>query len=157
MPGVPDVYQGTELVDLSLVDPDNRRPVDFADRARRLTALDAGSGPTDLDDEKLLVVSRTLRVRRDHPEVFAGAYSPVPTTNGNAVAFSRGPAENPAVVAVATRLPVSLERLGGWGEHTLTLPEGLWRNVFTGAEVPGGAARIADVLTDLPVALLVRA
>jgi len=157
MPGVPDVYQGTELVDLSLVDPDNRRPVDFADRSRRLTALDAGSEPSDLDDEKLLVVSRTLRVRRDHPEVFAGAYSPVATTNGNAVAFARGPVEEPAVVAVTTRLPVSLERLGGWGEHTLTLPEGRWRNAFTGAELPGGAARIADVLSDLPVALLVRA
>jgi len=139
------------------VDPDNRRPVDFADRARRLTALDAGSKPTDLDDEKLLVVSRTLRARREHPEAFGGAYSPVPSTNGNAVAFARGPVENPSVVAVATRLPVSLERLGGWGEHTLTLPQGLWRNAFTGVELPGGATRIADVLTDLPVALLTRA
>ncbi|ABS04538.1 malto-oligosyltrehalose synthase [Kineococcus radiotolerans SRS30216 = ATCC BAA-149] len=160
MPGVPDVYQGTEVVDLSLVDPDNRRPVDYDDRARRLTALDAGSGPADLDDEKLLVVSRTLRARRDHPEAFTGpaaAYSPVPSTNGNAVAFARGPVDDPRVVAVATRLPVSLERLGGWGEHTLTLPEGTWRNAFTGAELPGGATRIAEVLAELPVALLLRA
>ena len=158
-PGVPDVYQGTELVDLSLVDPDNRRPVDYADRARRLTALDAGSKPTDLDDEKLLVVSRTLRARREHPELFVGpdaGYSPVPTSNGNAVAFARGSADAPGAVAVATRLPVSLERLGGWGEHTLTLPEGTWRNAFTGEELPGGSTRIADVLVDLPVALLLR-
>ncbi len=77
MPGVPDVYQGTEVVDLSLVDPDNRRPVDYADRRRRLRALDDGSAPADLDDEKLLVVSRALRARRDHPAAFVGGdYSP---------------------------------------------------------------------------------
>ena len=160
MPGVPDVYQGTELVDLSLVDPDNRRAVDYDERAERLAALDAGRAPADVDDEKLLVVSRTLRVRRDHPEAFLGAqagYAAVPTSTGNAVAFARGPLDVPAVVAVATRLPGSLERLGGWGEHTLALPAGSWRNAFTGAEVPGGSARIADVLAGLPVALLVRA
>ncbi|MGN6613096.1 MAG: malto-oligosyltrehalose synthase, partial [Angustibacter sp.] len=57
-PGVPDVYQGTELVDLSLVAPDNRRPVDYADRRRRLASLEGGGAPSDLDDEKLLVTSR---------------------------------------------------------------------------------------------------
>jgi (1->4)-alpha-D-glucan 1-alpha-D-glucosylmutase len=72
------------------------------------------------------------------------------------VAFARGPLDAPVVVAVATRLPGSLERLGGWGEHTLALPAGSWRNAFTGAQVPGGSARIADVLAGLPVALLVR-
>ncbi|GAB3468879.1 malto-oligosyltrehalose synthase [Kineococcus endophyticus] len=159
MPGVPDVYQGTEVVDLSLVDPDNRRPVDYADRRRRLRALDDGSAPADLDDEKLLVVSRALRVRRDHPAAFVGGeYSPVPTSSGNALAFARGAAEAPDVVAVATRLPVSLQRNGGWGENTLTLPEGRWRNVLAGdAVVGGGSVRIADLLSDLPVALLVRA
>ncbi|NAZ85266.1 malto-oligosyltrehalose synthase [Kineococcus indalonis] len=159
MPGVPDVYQGTELVDLSLVDPDNRRPVDYADRARRLAALDGGSAPADLHDEKLLVVSRTLRARREHPELFVGedaGYSPVPTTTGHALAFGRGPVGAPGAIAVTTRLPVSLQRHGGWGEHTLSLPEGTWRDEFTGATVPGGAVRIADVLGDLPVALLVR-
>ncbi|NIZ89788.1 malto-oligosyltrehalose synthase [Kineococcus rubinsiae] len=159
MPGVPDVYQGTELVDLSLVDPDNRREVDYDERARRLAALDAGERPADVDDEKLLVVSRTLRVRREHPEAFLGetaAYAAVPTSTGNAVAFARGPLDAPVVVAVATRLPGSLERLGGWGEHTLALPAGTWRNAFTGVEVPGGSARFADVLDGLPVALLVR-
>lgn len=157
MPGVPDVYQGTEVVDLSLVDPDNRRPVDYADRQRRLTALDAGGAPADLDDEKLLVVSRTLRARRTDPAWSVGGdYSPVPTSTGNALAFARGPVEEPSVVAVATRLPVSLNRNGGWGEHTLTLPEGRWRNAFDGSEVDGGSVRIADLLDGLPVALLVR-
>ena len=72
MPGVPDVYQGTELVDLSLVDPDNRRPVDYGLRRDRLARLDGGARPDDLDDEKLLVTSRALRLRREHPEWFVG-------------------------------------------------------------------------------------
>ena len=79
MPGVPDVYQGTELWDLSLVDPDNRRPVDYDLRRRLLAALDAGDGPgrsTTTGAAKLLVVSRALRLRRDSPELFTG-YQPV--------------------------------------------------------------------------------
>ena len=159
MPGVPDVYQGTEVVDLSLVDPDNRRAVDYADRDRRLVALDAGSAPGDLDDEKLLVVSRSLRARRDLPQVFVGpdaGYSPVPTSTGNALAFARGAVGDPAAIAVTTRLPVSLERNGGWGDHSLTLPDGQWRDAFTGRSFAGGATRLADVLADLPVALLLR-
>jgi (1->4)-alpha-D-glucan 1-alpha-D-glucosylmutase len=163
MPGVPDVYQGTELVDLSLVDPDNRRPVDYEARRTRLARLDAGARPADLDDEKLLVTSRALRLRRDHPEWFVGeeaTYAPVPTSTGNAVAFSRGDGSGPAVVTLATRLPVSLARHGGWGEHTVALPEGRWVDVLTGREVPTdphGSARLVDVLETLPVALLTRA
>jgi (1->4)-alpha-D-glucan 1-alpha-D-glucosylmutase len=172
MPGVPDVYQGCEVVDLSLVDPDNRRDVDFDARRARLARLDAGEPPADLDDEKLLVTSRTLRLRRDHPEWFTGTgsvYVPVATSTGNAVAFGRGqdvgePGVDLAgtdlrVVAVVTRLPVALARHGGWGEHTLTLPdapEGSWRDVLTGRTHSGGPTRLSAVLTDLPVALLVR-
>jgi (1->4)-alpha-D-glucan 1-alpha-D-glucosylmutase len=151
MPGVPDVYQGTELVDLSLVDPDNRRPVDYQRRVERLQHLDAGGKPDDLSDEKLLVTSRALRLRRQYPDAFAGSYTPLPTSNGHAVAFARGD----AVVTVATRLPAALQRLGGWGDSTVVLPSGQWKNVLTGREV-AGAARIDDLLTDLPVALLVR-
>ena len=172
MPGVPDVYQGCEVVDLSLVDPDNRRDVDFDARRARLARLDAGEAPADLDDEKLLVTSRTLRLRRHHPEWFTGpgsVYVPVATSTGNAVAFGRGqdvgePGVDLAgtdlrVVAVVTRLPVALARHGGWGEHTLTLPdapEGSWRDALTGRTHSGGPTRLSDVLTDLPVALLVR-
>ena len=73
MPGVPDVYQGSELVDLSLVDPDNRRPVDWTDSARAARAARRRrAGAFDLDDEKLLVTTRALRLRRDLPEVFVG-------------------------------------------------------------------------------------
>jgi (1->4)-alpha-D-glucan 1-alpha-D-glucosylmutase len=152
MPGVPDVYQGTELVDLSLVDPDNRRPVDYQDRVDRLSHLDAGGKPADLSDEKLLVTSRALRIRRQYPEAFAGSYTPLPTSSGHAVAFARGD----AVVTIATRLPAALHRLGGWGDSTVVLPNGQWKNVLTGREVGSGAARIHELLADHPVALLVR-
>ena len=160
MPGVPDVYQGCEIVDLSLVDPDNRRDVDFDERRSRLARLDAGERPADLDDEKLLVTSRVLRVRREHPEWFRGAgsaYVAIPTSTGNAVAFGRGTAGDVRAVAVTTRLPLALDRHGGWGEHTLALPEGTWRDALTGREVGGGTVHLADVLADLPVAFLLRA
>ncbi|MFZ5872667.1 MAG: malto-oligosyltrehalose synthase [Actinomycetota bacterium] len=163
MPGVPDVYQGTEVVDLSLVDPDNRRPVDYELRAKRLAALDSGTRPTGLDDEKLLVTSRALRLRREHPEWFIGpqtTYAPVPTSTGTAVAFSRGDTSSgPSVVTVVTRLPVGLSRLGGWQSHTVVLSTGSWRDVLTGRDVgtrDGGAVPLAELLADLPVALLVR-
>jgi (1->4)-alpha-D-glucan 1-alpha-D-glucosylmutase len=159
VPGVPDVYQGTELVDLSLVDPDNRRPVDYAERRRRLARLDGGAAPADLDDEKLLVVSRALRLRRDHSPWFLGedaSYVPVATTTGNAVAVGRGDADGVHVVAVLTRLSVSLAGYGGWHEHTVSLPEGSWRDLLSGRTTEGGPARLAELLADLPVALLVR-
>jgi (1->4)-alpha-D-glucan 1-alpha-D-glucosylmutase len=152
MPGVPDVYQGSEFVDLSLVDPDNRRPVDYKRRIERLARLDDGAHPDGLADEKLLVTSRALRLRRQHAEAFAGSYTPLPTSSGHAVAFARGG----EVVTIATRLPVALHRLGGWGESTVVLPEGDWKDVLTGRSVGSGAARIHELLADLPVALLTR-
>jgi (1->4)-alpha-D-glucan 1-alpha-D-glucosylmutase len=157
MPGVPDVYQGTELWDLSLVDPDNRRPVDYAERRRLLAALDEGAVPAvdETGAAKLLVVSRTLRARRDHPEWFDG-YEPVTATGPAAehvVAFDRGGA-----VTVATRLPAGLAAAGGWSDTGLQLPTGAWRDLLTGARVVSDAngAPLAEVLGRLPVALLVR-
>jgi (1->4)-alpha-D-glucan 1-alpha-D-glucosylmutase len=154
---VPDVYQGTELWDLSLVDPDNRRPVDYDERRRLLAALDEGTVP-EVDETgaaKLLVVSRTLRARRDHPEWFDG-YEPIAATGSAAehvVAFDRGGA-----VTVATRLPAGLAAAGGWGDTALQLPTGAWRDLFTGARAVSDAAGapLGDVLANLPVALLVR-
>jgi (1->4)-alpha-D-glucan 1-alpha-D-glucosylmutase len=154
MPGVPDVYQGTELVSLALVDPDNRRPVDYAQRRALLERLDAGQVPDSLDAEKLLVVSRALRLRREHSGWFGpeASYAPVKTTSPHAVAFCR----SDAVVAVVTRLSGSLEANGGWREDTVALPEGRWTDRLTGATYDGGPARLADVLDRLPVALLTR-
>jgi (1->4)-alpha-D-glucan 1-alpha-D-glucosylmutase len=150
MPGVPDVYQGCDLVDLSLVDPDNRREVDFADRRARLERLDAGKAPADLSDEKLLVVSRALRVRRDHAEWFgaASSYAAVTTSTPRAVAFIRGA----SVVSVVSRL---VARAPGGDDETLDVPAGRWRNVFTDATYDGGAIPLAELLAALPVALLV--
>src|SRR5690606_15481360 len=70
MPGVPDVYQGCEMTGLALVDPDNRRPVDYGRRRERLQRLDTGRSPKELDDGKLLGASRALRLRRAQPEGF---------------------------------------------------------------------------------------
>ncbi|MDY6055775.1 malto-oligosyltrehalose synthase [Micrococcus sp.] len=160
-PGVPDVYQGTEIPFPSLVDPDNRRRVDFAARARLLDRLDDGHVP-GLDEPeaaKLAVTAAVLRARRDRPELFTG-YRPVDVDGEaaeHAVAFSRGSAEGPGAVAVATRWPDALDRRGGWGDTVLTLPAGHWREAVTGRAVQPdqhGAVRLADLLADLPVALL---
>lgn len=162
LPGVPDVYQGTELVDLTLVDPDNRRPVDFAPRRDRLARLDAGAEPADVDDEKLLLTSRALRLRRERPEWFTGleaTYAAVPTSTSHALAFGRGDSEGTHVVVVATRLANGLATAGGWGEETVQLPTGDWQDRLTGRTVTtdhDGNARLQTLLADLPVALLVR-
>ncbi len=153
MPGVPDTYQGSELWDLSLVDPDNRRPVDFTARAELLARIDRGWLP-DIDDSgaaKLLVVSRTLRARRNHAERFTG-YTPLRAVGpaaSHAIAFARH-----EVVVVATRLPVGLSTRGGWRETTVALPEGSWTDAFTGATASSGSVRLAEVLARYPVALL---
>lgn len=153
MPGVPDVYQGCELVSLSLVDPDNRRPVDFEHRAELLEDL---GDPTTLDEEKLFVTAKVLAVRAKAPDAFRGptaTYSPVPTTSGHAVAFARGDGKVRAI-AVATRLPHQLTEWGGWGEHQVILPEGAFVDVLTGRRFDGGATPLAHVLDRFPVALL---
>ena len=161
MPGVPDVYQGTELVDLSLVDPDNRRAVDYAERRDRLARLDGGGAPADLHDEKLLVTSAALRTRRERADFFTGehaTYLPVATTSEHAVAFGRGTGEAVEVVTVVTRLAGRLADAGGYGEATVELPEGRWSDVISSRTFDGGPTPLADVVgaAGLPVALLVR-
>ena len=155
MPGVPDVYQGCEMTGLALVDPDNRRPVDHGRRRERLTRLDTGRAPKDLDDEKLLVTARTLRLRRAHPEWFGpGArYEPVMARGPAAehvVGFARGEA-----VALATRLPVGLERRGGWSGTRVDVVRQGWRDVLTGCTHMGPILDADRLFEHLPVALLV--
>ncbi len=152
VPGVPDTYQGCELVDLSLVDPDNRRPVDFEDRRDRLARLRAGEAPRDLSDEKLHVVHRALRLRREVPAAFreAGDYAPLVATSRHAVGFTRG--EDVAVLV--TRAPRRLDVTGGWGGATVTLPGGFWRDELTSTLHEGGSVACGDLLTTYPVALL---
>lgn len=152
VPGVPDVYQGSELWEQSLVDPDNRRPVDFGLRRRLLAAAAPvrPDGPEDDGRAKLHVVRTALRLRRDRPDLFA-RYDPLTVTGGSArhvLAFDRGGA-----VTVVTRLPLGLERSGGWGDTLLELPAGEWRDLLTDRPA---APELATLLADLPVALLVR-
>ena len=157
MPGVPDVYQGCELVDLSLVDPDNRRPVDFDARRGMLASL-ATSPPDSLDSEALMITTRALRLRRDHPEAFRGPdaeYQPIATTTGHVVSFARRSVgqDNPVAITIATRLPSQVS--AGWDEHRIILPEGTFQDLLTGRIITGGDTLLADILIELPVALLV--
>ena len=155
MPGVPDVYQGAELWEQSLVDPDNRRPIDLDLRASLLGSADAPPPLTGgIDDggaAKLHVVRRVLTLRRDRPDLFTG-YTPVPAVGPAAdhvIAFDRGGA-----LTVATRLPAGLERSGGWQGTRLELPPGRWRDELSGAETTTG--QVGCLLAVYPVALLVR-
>jgi (1->4)-alpha-D-glucan 1-alpha-D-glucosylmutase len=155
MPGVPDVYQGSELWDNSLVDPDNRRRVDFATRRSLLARMDGGWQPRvdATGAAKLLVVSRALRLRRDRPDAFTGytALRAAGSAAEHVVAFDRGGA-----VTVAARLPARLDRDGGWRDTTLRLPDGRWTDVLTGTGHSGGDVPLAALLAGYPVALLAR-
>lgn len=157
MPGVPDVYQGSDLWEQSLVDPDNRRPVDLDLRAEVLPALLGGVTPpfvgglSDSGAVKLRLVATALRLRRDEAHRFTG-YAPVGATGPAAdhvLAHDRG-----GVVTVVTRLPVGLERRGGWGDTELDLPPGRWFDRMAARDVTG--TRVADLLATYPVALLTR-
>jgi (1->4)-alpha-D-glucan 1-alpha-D-glucosylmutase len=157
-PGVPDMYQGTELWDFSLVDPDNRRPVDYPRRARLLQDLmtmeSPGAAPLPPDllstwedgRVKLFVTYKALSFRRERKDLFLdGAYVPLPVTGGvkeHALAFARRRGDAWAIAAVprlSTRLAPPGEfplGLGVWGARTaIRLPPelpGRWRNAFTG-------------------------
>jgi (1->4)-alpha-D-glucan 1-alpha-D-glucosylmutase len=145
LPGVADTYQGTELIDLSLVDPDNRRPVDYDRRRRALADLDTAP-------PKLRVTATALRLRRAHPEWFLDGASYAPLDAGpRAVAFVR----SDRVTTVAPIRAVDVLRRG-WRGDAVTLPEGPWADQFTGAE-RSGTVPLAELLADFPVALLVRA
>jgi len=150
IPGVPDVYQGSELWEQSLVDPDNRRRVDFDLRASLL----AERFPTHDAAIKLSVTTAGLRLRRDEPELFT-SYTPVEGRGEHAdhlVAFDRGGA-----VTVATRLPLVLIEAGGWGETELVLPAGTWWDHVTDRDVESdGTVYLSEVLDVCSAALLTR-
>ncbi|CAN5380620.1 malto-oligosyltrehalose synthase [soil metagenome] len=155
-PGVPDVYQGTELWDFSLVDPDNRRPVDYETRRALLARIEAGELPAidETGAAKMLLVHHALKLRRDRPEIFRG-YRPVQALGAAAdhvVAYAR----SEELVAVATRLPVGLAAAGGWRDTVLPLAESSWTNVLTGERLVDARPRLDQLLSRYPVALLVR-
>lgn len=155
--GVADVYQGSEITRTSLVDPDNRRPVDFDHLTERLARLDSGAAPQGLDDTKLLLTATTLRLRRRHPRAFVGAeaaYTPLPTTTGHAIAYARGDDSGPRAVVIVTRLARAVAARGGFADHSVVLPEGRWRDLLTGAELEAGSRRLNEVFERYPVAVL---
>ena len=145
MPGIPDIYQGTELWDDSLVDPDNRRPVDYAARRAALK---------ELQHPKIRVVTTALRLRRSRPETFLhGAYLPVLASgpaSDHVVAFRRG---DDILVAV-TRWTVRLAETG-WGDTVVPLPDDTWTDTLTGTTA-SGPTPAAQLFADLPVVLLQR-
>jgi (1->4)-alpha-D-glucan 1-alpha-D-glucosylmutase len=157
-PGVPDMYQGGEIWDLSLVDPDNRRPVDYELRGRMLkemAGLDVEQVMQRMEDgmPKLWVVQKTLALRNDHAEWFGAeaAYLPVEAVGEQkerVVAYQR--AEN--VLAIAPRWTLSGD---DWGDTTVTLPEGSWLNQLTGEKHQGKEIGMSELLSKFPVALLV--
>lgn len=159
--GSPDFYQGTELWDFSLVDPDNRRPVDFEKRVALLSDLPSPSTLLKRWTDgrvKLFVTARSLAARARNLDAFRGAYRAVDTSTPNAVAFTRG--EN--VLVVVPRLTTQLVKaprlpLGDvWGDHSLDVG-GKWRNVFTDEVMDGERLTLKEVFATFPVAILERA
>ena len=155
-PGVPDLYQGSELWDLSLVDPDNRRPVDFAARRELLAAVRAATceqviARADEGLPKLFVIQRALAERRRHPERFGARSGYVPL-------FARGVAAERVVAFARRGLVCAVPRLGlrldGWGDTELELPAGRHRDVFSGERFAGGIVPVARLFARFPVALL---
>ncbi|WP_030242372.1 malto-oligosyltrehalose synthase [Streptomyces sp. NRRL S-350] len=152
VPGVPDLYQGSEEPLYTLVDPDNRGVVDLGALAVRLTDS-AARRPGDLAREKLHLTTTALHLRRARP---LGPYRPL-TAAGPAgdhlLAFARGD----DVVTAVTRLPYGLERAGGWRDTVLELPAGgPWTDELTLRSHPAGPVPVADLLAASPVALLTR-
>ncbi|HET6965516.1 MAG TPA: malto-oligosyltrehalose synthase [Acidimicrobiales bacterium] len=159
-PGVPDVYQGTETWDNSLVDPDNRRPVDYNRLAADLAAT--ASWPADrlatrydqAADEraKIWLTARLLQHRQARPELYESApYEPLEVVgdkSSHLIAFSRG-----RLVVLVGR---HLWKLGGdWADTTVELPPGRWEPVIGGrAQAGGGPSRVGDFLGHGPVAVL---
>ncbi|HEX5140692.1 MAG TPA: malto-oligosyltrehalose synthase, partial [Dehalococcoidia bacterium] len=157
-PGIPDFYQGAELWEHSLVDPDNRRPVDYESQHRLLEELPRMTAQEAMDQAdsgipKLWLIWKTLAFRRRYYEAFAGAYTPLLAEGAKAdcvVAFMRAG----EVVTVAPRLVGRLQ--DGWRDTVLRLPEGRWLNVLTEETTPSGEVALSDLMRDFPVALLSR-
>jgi len=160
-PGVSDTYQGSEIWDLRLVDPDNRGPVDYELRQAMLSELEAGMSVDEIMKRmdsgmpKLWVLFKALHLRREKPEWFGreAGYVPLPVEGPkreHLIAFIRGD----SVAVLAPRWNVKLG--GGFGSTTAELPMGSWSNIFTGDRVNGGSTRVQQLFRRFPVALLVR-
>lgn len=158
-PGVPDIYQGTELWDFSLVDPDNRRPVDFDKRRQMLAELPRLTAEDIMDRlhdglPKLWLTRQALHLRQQKPELFGSksSYRALQAKGGKAqhlVAFVRGD----AVITLAPRLLLGLGK--DWADTSLELPAGRWHNLLTGEDFNGGKLPLKQLLSRFPLGLLV--
>jgi (1->4)-alpha-D-glucan 1-alpha-D-glucosylmutase len=160
-PGVPDTYQGSELWDLHLVDPDNRGPVDFANRISLLSEVKAGASVEEILQKmesgmpKLWTLHYGLNLRRQKPAWFGSeaAYEPLAVEgrkSEHAIAYLRAG-------SVATIVPRwNVKRADNWSGASVTLPGSVWRNVLTQDVLQGGRVPIQSILQRFPVALLVK-
>ncbi|OQA04324.1 MAG: Maltooligosyl trehalose synthase [Planctomycetes bacterium ADurb.Bin401] len=158
-PGIPDLYQGTELWDISLVDPDNRRPVDYQLRKNiffEMENIDCKRALEEMESGlvKMYVIYHCLKVRRENVEAFdvKGSYEPMSISGAkgeNAVAFKRGG----KIAAVAPRLLISAG--DDWQDTAVELGGGKWMNEFT-KQIFEGRAEMKNLLNDFPLALLVK-
>ncbi len=158
-PGIPDIYQGCELWEDSLVDPDNRRPVDFTIRIGMLQSLTGTPALDTTGAAKMWIVAYALWLRRERPDCFVGGtYLPLFATGeqaGRLVSYARGRVgAAPEVIVATTRHSLGLAETG-WGDTTLDLPQGTWTDRLTGHTFQG-RARLEKLFGLLPVALLVR-
>jgi (1->4)-alpha-D-glucan 1-alpha-D-glucosylmutase len=173
LPGVPDIYQGCEMWDLSLVDPDNRRPVDYGVREAALAEL--GPRLSDIDGRgalmgmllegwqdgriKLAVTAMLLELRRKLPALFAeGSYEPLPVEGVKAervIGYGRTEAAERLLVLVA-RYPGLREADPDWGNTAVTLPQGHWVDQLTGTVLEGGGSVAAGTLFAILPALVLR-
>jgi (1->4)-alpha-D-glucan 1-alpha-D-glucosylmutase len=159
-PGVPDLYQGTELWNLDLVDPDNRRPVDYDERRRALVEAKSLGGPAIWqrgDDGlfKIWITHAALHLRQRHPDAFGaqGSYTAVCARGpllSRVVAFLRGE----TIMTIVPRLVIGAA--GRWRGTTVDVPPGQWRNVLTDRSVAPGEADLGEIWRECPVALLER-
>jgi len=159
-PGVPDFYQGSELWSFDLVDPDNRRPVDYALRRRllaemRCATVDQVIARAGEGLPKLWLIHHALALRQRRPPLFGrhAGYKPLRahgTRAAHVIAFSRGD----GAIAIAPRLPLTLG--GDWADTAIALPRGRWHNEFTGDTIDGGEILLAKLLARFPVCLLSR-
>lgn len=169
-PGVPDIYQGTELWDFSMVDPDNRRAVDYDTRRTSLASLESGEGDlAELLENwrdgrlKLRLIAETLALRRREPELFVdGSYEALPATGPQAdrlCAFMRA-GEHSALVTAVALYPSRGHQAETWGDCNLALPSEAapqrWTELFSGRELTlsQGSLLARDLFASLPVALL---
>lgn len=158
-PGVPDLYQGGELWDFSLVDPDNRRPVDYELRSRLLKEMATMNVAQVMERmneglPKLWLVHKALGLRREHSDWFGAGSGYVPlmaegSQKDRVIAYQRGG----DVLTIAPRWSHTGE---AWGDTEVRIPEGRWKNYLTNESFEGGGTKIAALLSAFPVALLVR-